>query len=118
LFVFDAVPRAPHTLDDVESALFEQIERLKREPVSDRDLQRVVNRLDADLVRSLQSNAGLASQLAYFHTVTGDWRYVLRIRDRVAAVTPKDIQRVAATWFVKSNRTVVRLVRPSQTEAP
>jgi predicted Zn-dependent peptidase len=118
LFVFDAVPRAPHTLDDVESALLEQIDRLQREPVSDRELQRVVNRLDADLVRSLQSNAGLASQLAYFQAVTGDWRYVLTIRDRVAAVTPKDIQRVAARWFVKSNRTVARLVRPSQTEAP
>ncbi|MFZ5876497.1 MAG: M16 family metallopeptidase [Nitrospirota bacterium] len=118
LFVFDAVPRAPHTLDDVESALLEQIERLQREPVSERELQRVVNRLDADLVRSLQSNAGLASQLAYFQSVTGDWRYVLRIRDRVAAVTPKDIQRVAATWFVKSNRTVARLVRPSRAEAP
>ncbi|MFZ5862219.1 MAG: M16 family metallopeptidase [Nitrospirota bacterium] len=113
LFVVDAVPRAPHTLDDVESALLEQIERLRREPVSERELTRVVNRLDADLVRSLQSNAGLASQLAYFQSVIGDWRYVLTIRDRVAAVTPKDIQRVAAKWFVKSNRTVARLVKPS-----
>lgn len=118
LFVLDAVPRAPHTLEDVESALWEQIERLQREPVSDRELARVVNRLDADLVRSLQSNAGLASQLAYFQTVAGDWRYVLTIRDRVAAVTPKDIQRVASTWFVKSNRTVARLVRPARTKTP
>jgi predicted Zn-dependent peptidase len=118
LFVLDAVPRAPHTLDDVESALLEQIERLQREPVSDRELARVVNRLDADLVRSLQSNAGLASQLTYFQSVAGDWRYVLTIRDRVAAVTPKDVQRVAATWFVKSNRTVARLVRPSRAETP
>jgi predicted Zn-dependent peptidase len=117
LFVLQAVPRAPHTLDEVESALLEQIDRLRREPVSDRELQRVLNRLDADLIRSLQSNAGLASQLTYFQTVAGDWRYVLTIRDRVAAVTPQDILRVAAKWFVKANRTVARLVRPLPEQA-
>jgi predicted Zn-dependent peptidase len=86
--------------------------------VSERELARVVNRLDADLIRSLQSNQGLASQLSYFQAVAGDWRYVLTIRDRVAAVTPQDIQRVASTWFVKSNRTVARLVRPAPKDAP
>jgi predicted Zn-dependent peptidase len=85
--------------------------------VSDRELQRVLNRLDADLIRSLQSNTGLASQLTYFQTVAGDWRYVLTIRDRVAAVTPQDILRVAAKWFVKANRTVARLVRPLPEQA-
>jgi predicted Zn-dependent peptidase len=118
VFVFDVVPRAPHTLDEVESVLSEQIERLQREPVSEHELARVVNRLDADLIRSLQSNQGLASQLSYFQAVAGDWRYVLTIRDRVAAVTPQDIQRVASQWFVKSNRTVARLIRPAQKEMP
>ncbi len=118
LFVLRAVPRAPHTLDEVEAALLEEIDRLQREDVPARELERVINRLDANLVRSLQSNAGLASQLAYFEAVTGDWRYILGIRDRTAAVTPADVRRVASAWLVKRNRTVARLVPPPAPSSP
>jgi predicted Zn-dependent peptidase len=67
--------------------------------------------LDADLVRALRSNSGLASQLALYQTVAGDWRYVLKSRDKIAAVSPADVQRVAAQYFTKSNRTVGVLVK-------
>ncbi len=117
LFVLQATPRAPHTLDEVESALLAEVERLQREDVPARELEKVINRLDADLIRSLQSNSGLASQLAYYEAVAGDWRYVLRIRDRMAAVTPADVRRVASTWLTTRNRTVARLVRPTPAPA-
>jgi predicted Zn-dependent peptidase len=115
--VLQATPRAPHTLDEVEAALLAEVERLQREDVPDRELEKVINRLDADLIRSLQSNSGLASQLAYYQAVAGDWRYLLRIRDRMAAVTPADVRRVASTWLTKKNRTVARLVRPTPAPA-
>lgn len=117
LFTLEATPRAPHTLDEVEAALLGEVERLQRESVSARELEKVVNRVNADLTRSLQSNAGLASQLAYFETVAGDWRYVLGIGERMAKVTPEDIRRVASAWFVPRNRTVARLIKPTVQEA-
>ena len=43
--------------------------------------------------------------------MAGDWRYVLKARDKVAAVTPADIQRVAMHYFTKSNRTVATLIK-------
>jgi predicted Zn-dependent peptidase len=70
-----------------------------------------VNNLDADMVRALRSNSGLASQLALYHTVAGNWRYILKARDKVAAVAAADIQRVATQYFTKSNRTVATLVK-------
>lgn len=111
LFVVMATPRAPHTTAEVEAAILEELERLKTEPVSAKELEKVLNNLDADLVRSLRSNAGLASQLALYQTVAGEWRYVLKARDRIAAVTPADIQRVATQYLIKSNRTVGILVK-------
>jgi predicted Zn-dependent peptidase len=111
LFVISATPLAPHTTAEVEAAVYEELERLKTEPVSDRELQKVLNNLDADLLRALRSNSGLASQLAYFQTVAKDWRYLLKVRERIAAVTPQDIQRVARQYFTKANRTVATLVR-------
>ena len=111
LFILNATPRAPHTTAEVESAMYAEIERLKTEPVSPKELEKVLNNLDADLVRALRSNGGLASQLALFQTVAGDWRYALKSRDKIAAVTVADIQRVATEYFTKSNRTVATLVK-------
>ena len=111
LFVLSATPLAPHTTAEVETAILAELERLKKEPVSSKELERIINNLDADMVRALRSNSGLASQLALYQTVAGDWRYVLKARDKIAAVTPADIQRVAAQYFTKSNRTVATLVK-------
>jgi predicted Zn-dependent peptidase len=111
LFVLTATPLAPHTTAAVEAAIYAELERLKTEPVSAKELEKVLNNLDADLVRALRSNGGLASQLALFQTIAGDWRYALKARDKIAAVTPADIQRVATEYFTKSNRTVATLVK-------
>ena len=119
LFIFTATPLAPHTAAEVEAAVYEEIERLKREPVASKELEKVLNNLDADLIRGLRSNSGLASQLALYQAVVGDWRYILTSRDKVAAVTAADVQRVATQYFTKSNRTVAVLVKkgPDKTVA-
>ncbi len=111
LFTFSATPRAPHTTQEVEAAIYEEIERLIAEGPTKEELQKVITNLDASLIRSLRSNSGLASQLAYFETVAGDWRYTLRNRDAIANVTAEDVMRVAGTYFKKKNRTVVTLVK-------
>jgi predicted Zn-dependent peptidase len=113
VFVISAAPLAPHRTAELEAAVEEELERLKTEPVSAKELEKVLNNLDASLVRSLRSNSGLASQLAFFQTVAKDWRYILKVRDKIASVTPADIQRVAAQYFVKPNRTVATLVKPT-----
>lgn len=114
LFIITATPRAPHTTAEVEAAIYEELERLKREPVSPKELERVINNLDADMVRALRSNSGLASQLALYQAVADDWRYIMKSRDKIAAVTAADVQRVAARYFTKSNRTVGVLVKKSK----
>ncbi len=111
LFIITATPLAPHTSAEVEAAIYEELERLKTEPVTEKELQKVLNNLDADLVRALRSNTGLASQLALYQTVAGDWRYVLKSRDRIAAVTAADVQRVAKQYLTRTNRTVGTLVK-------
>lgn len=118
LFVISATPLAPHTAVELEEAITMELDRLKTEPVSPQELEKVLNNLDAGLVRSLRSNSGLASQLAFFQVVAKDWRYILKARDRVAAVTPADIQRVAAQYLVKANRTVAMLVKPASLAKP
>lgn len=111
LFVVSAVPRAPHTTAEVEAEVYRELERLQTEPVTQKELEKVLNNLDASLIRSLRSSSGLAGSLAFYQTVIGDWQYLVRGRDRIAAVTAEDVQRVAKQYFTKSNRTVATLVK-------
>ena len=88
--------------------------KLKTEPITPRELEKVINNLDAYLVRSLQSNSGLASQLTYFEAIAGDWNYLVEIRDRMAKITQEDIQRVANKYLVKKNRVVATLIKETK----
>jgi len=113
LFVIEATPRSPHTPAEVEAAIYGEIERLKTEPVSESELQKVRNQIYADFVRRLDSNFGLASQLAYFQAVAGDWRYIVQAMREIDKVTVEDVQRVASKYLTRENRTVATLVRKS-----
>jgi predicted Zn-dependent peptidase len=109
LFVINAVPRHPHTVAELEEALYAELQRLASEPVSGELLVRVRNRLRVDHLRYLQSNGGLARMLTFHQSVSGDWRYLIDYEEQIASITADDIQRVAATYLVPANRTVAVL---------
>jgi predicted Zn-dependent peptidase len=69
-------------------------------------MSRVKNQLRAALVRGLQSNEGLASTLAYYETLAGDWRYLTTHLAKLETITPADVQAVAAKYLRKEYRTV------------
>ena len=95
LMVIEALPRSPHTLEEVEQAVLEEIEKIKKEPVTERELQRVMNQLDADMIRSLGSNLGIAFQIALGQLYYGDFHANFRSFERIKKVTAADVQRVA-----------------------
>ena len=114
LFIFSGTPRHPHTVEELEKALFEELERLKREPVSEPELQKIKNQMETSFLRKLDSNSSLAYWLSYGQSLFGTWRYVT---DRIQAyekVTAEDVRRVAQKYFIPRNRTVATLVKPSE----
>ncbi|GFE57591.1 M16 family metallopeptidase [Geobacter sp. AOG1] len=106
LFIIAATPRAPHTVAEVETAIYAEIEKLQREPVAAQDLQQILNRLEYEEVRQMGSNGGLARNLTEYEAVAGTWRYLIEHRQKVAKVTPDDVMRVAKKYLVRENRTV------------
>jgi predicted Zn-dependent peptidase len=106
LFVINANPRAPHTVKEVEEAILAELELLKAEPVAERDLQRILNKIEYEEARRMGTNGGLARNLTEYDATTGNWRYMIEYRRKVASITPADIQRVAQQYFTRENRTV------------
>jgi predicted Zn-dependent peptidase len=115
LFVIEASPISPHTPREVESAIYEELEKLAAVPPEPGELQRVRNQLEAGEVRRLGSNFGLAFQLAGSATLFGDWRETFTFSRRLQEVSPHDIQEVVKRYFRKELRTVATLVKPSDT---
>ena len=100
-------------VDDLGTALRAEIERLKTEPATPAELEQVKTQLKAGLLRTLDSNMGMARLLAEYQAKTGDWRNMFEELKKLEAITPEDIQRVAQKTFTAENRTIGRLLPPS-----
>lgn len=115
LFVIFAVPNTGVNLDSVENAIREEIEKAKNGALTREELDRAKTKAKASLVRSLNSNKGLAEAFALAEEQRGDWREVFRRLDRLNQVTLKDLQRVAETYLNKKNRTVGMIKMKAET---
>jgi predicted Zn-dependent peptidase len=118
LFILHAIPRAPHTPEEVEAAIYEELDRLRREPPTADELERVGRRLEAARVRRLTSNLGLAFQLTGSESFWGDWRKTFELQTRMQAVEAEDIVRVLERDLREEHRTVGVLRRNGTTSAP
>jgi len=98
-----------------EAALLAEIERLKTEPVGERELAKVKNRNLANSFRRLQSNFFLLIQLM-FYDVLGDWQYINTSSAKVQAVTAEDVMRVADTYFPDTGKNVLWYFRKAGSE--
>jgi predicted Zn-dependent peptidase len=106
LFAFYAVPLPGHTTQEMGDAIHAEIDRLKKEDITDDELKMIKTRTKANLIRGLDDNEGLATQLATYQMRYGDWRELFRSVDHIDKVTKSDIRRVANLTFVDTNRTV------------
>ncbi|MGE5840962.1 MAG: M16 family metallopeptidase, partial [Deltaproteobacteria bacterium] len=103
--------------ENLEKILLSQIERLKTEPISDRELERIKKLNHRDFMERLKTNESLAMTLATTEVQTG-WPYLLSYLDRIDKITPGDIQEVAKRIFTEENRTTVFVIPGGKPDKP
>jgi zinc protease len=97
------------TTDEVEKALYAEIDRFKTTPVADEELQKAKNQIEAGFIMGQDSVFFQAMLLGQYETVA-NWKLLEKYLDGIRAVTKEDIQRVAKEYFSEDNRTVGILV--------
>jgi predicted Zn-dependent peptidase len=117
LFTIWATPKAPHTLDEVEKAIYDEVDKLQKDGPSKWELDRTRNQIEADYVRGMQSNLGMAFRLEDMQALTGDWSYITKLKDLREKVTGDDVTRILNKYFTKDNRTVAYLVKPEKQDS-
>ena len=102
----------------VEAAIYEEIERLKKEPIADWELQKAKNSTRRAFVNSLQSSLSRAINLTQYAIYYNDPGLINARLDKVAAVTKDDVQRVANKYLRDTNRTIVITMPKARGAAP
>jgi len=99
--------RPGKTFEEVEKLVYDEIDRLANEPVSDEELGKVRMMMRRQQASSLQGTLNRAAQLADYMAVEGDPNLINTYQDKFNSVTKADIQRVARTYLKATNRTVI-----------
>ncbi len=105
LFWFWATAMPGKTPETLEKELGAQVERLKKEPVTDEELQRAKNQIEASFVFREDSVHSRASLLARFEVI-GGYAQKDQFLAKIRAVTAADLMRAARAWFPEDKRNV------------
>ncbi len=97
--------RQDQSLDAIRVKLFEVLDGLGQQTYTAEEVERAKKAFASNFDLLLNDSARVGLRLSG-SAAQGDWRLMFLHRDRMAQVTPADVQRVAAHYLKPSNRTV------------
>jgi predicted Zn-dependent peptidase len=109
LYLLYTLPNSGHDNSELQKVIFEEIEKLKKEPVSDEELRSAKNRIKVQTFQELKSNQGLLQQLLSAEVLLGSWRKAFDSLAAVEKITTGDIQKLARKYLVPQNRSIGRI---------
>lgn len=108
--------RGGHTLQEILSVVQEEINKVKTEQPTQREVQRAVNGFEASFLNRLESLGGKADQLNNYYINTGNPDYFNEDLSRYKALSPSDIRSVAQTYLRDDARVLLSVVPKGKTE--
>ncbi len=111
LFMIWVEPLKGASLSRIVRSLDEELGRLRTEPVSEAELERVRKQVTASFMYDLDSNADLAEALARFETIFGDWKLLADYPSRIAEVDAAEVMSTSNKYLTDDNRVTVERVK-------
>jgi zinc protease len=115
-FLLAYMGTAPANVEASEKGVLAEIERIRTEPVTDRELARAKAYLLGNLTMDRRTTARDAWYLAFFEVTGAGWSFPERYARAVEAVTTADVGRVARQYL--TGPTVVVLQPPPKGVGP
>lgn len=104
--------------DDLEKAMDAEIEKVKKELISEKEFQKIRNQVESQFVQQNATAVGIAEQLANYHVYYKDANLINTEIDRYMKVTREDLQRVAQKYLTRENRVVLYYLPKSAQSKP
>src|SRR5439155_914301 len=99
-----------------EKSIYEELERAKAAPITDRELEKAKNIRLVEFYRQMQTINGRANTIGTYEVFFGDYHQLFDAAKNYTAVTQVDVQRVAQKYFGANNRTVANLLPENEHE--
>lgn len=109
LFTVAATAAIGRDIKEVENALYEEIEKIKTSPPSEKEVQRAKNQIESYFIMG-QDSIYFQAQMTGLFEIMGSWKFKDRYLDGIRKVTPEDITQVAKKYLTENNRTVGILI--------
>ena len=109
LFLLDGTPAGTHTIDDVQQALFEQVQQLKDALVAVDELERIKSKVVASNVYEQDSSFYQGMKVGQLEAVGLDWKLANVYVERINAVTAEQVQAVTKKYLVEDHLTIAEL---------
>lgn len=109
LFMFGATAAPGKDIRDVENSLYEEIEKIKKEPPAENEVQKAKNQIEAAFIMG-QDSIYFQAELAGMFEMIGGWKLKEQYLEGIRKVTPDDVSRVAKKYLIEDNRTVGVLI--------
>ena len=109
-FWFAAIPNQGVDVELMETLIDEELEKLKTEGVTERELQKAQNQLRAGQIMNRQTVFSKAQELQHYRLYHGDIEAINSDVERYMSVTREDLLQVARKYLVPVNRSVVIVV--------
>ena len=106
LFYIYAVAAKDVGAEKLEKAIIAEVNKVIREGVTQKELQKVKNRKLVDFYREMATINGKANTIGSYEMYFGSYEKLFSAPEAFNKVTVEDIQRVAKTYLIKANRTV------------
>ncbi len=108
IFLFLAVCNPGVKAEDVEKVLLNEIDKLKSEPVTKNELEKIKINTKADLIYQMEDSSSVVSIYGSY-LARGDIKPLLEYEKHINSLNVKDIQEVAKRYFTKQNSTTLIL---------
>ena len=109
LFLLAATAAPGKDIKDVENALYAEIEKIKKELPSEREVQKAKNQIEASFVMG-QDSIYYQAQIAGMFEMLGSWKLKEQYLENIKKVIPEDISMAAKKYLTEDNRTVGILI--------
>lgn len=110
MFITLAMASEGTPVDVAEQALWNELEKIRRDGVTALELQAALNHIRTSFVTSFCKLQGVADALAYHHVLRGDAAHINDLFDEFAAVTTDDVRRVAEMYLRPESSAVLHYV--------
>ena len=107
LFGIEVTPTANASVEQVERAVYAEIDRLKNGPISDTEIERARNAARRQFMGTISNSLALARNLAEYTLYFGEPGRINTRWDRLASFNAADVQRIAREYLTPENRTVI-----------